>query len=434
MRKTKVCSWGRLSVKPHKVCYLTDRQDTLPELQNNEKVIAFGNGRSYGDVCLNEYGTIWDTRHLDRFISIDTENGILTCEAGILLRDIQGILVSYGWMLPVTPGTQMVTVGGAIANDVHCKNHHVYGSFGDHILSMVLRRTDGEVINCGPTEKNEWFKATVGGVGLTGVITKATIKLRPVPGPWLEAENKPYQTLAEFFDIADESEADWEHTVAWIDCVSGTGERGVFMRGNHIDVGERDVRNSLTLAVPMVAPISLVNRLTLRPFNMLYYKLQAMKQERSIVHYEPFFYPLDNILEWNRIYGPKGFYQYQSVVPKDIGKEAIKEMLKAISRSGDGSPLGVLKTFGERESVGLMSFPKPGITLALDFPNKGNRTKKLFNNLDAIVREAGGRLYLGKDNRMPRDLFETGYPELDNFIKFRDPGISSTLSRRLMGF
>jgi hypothetical protein len=185
--------------------------------------------------------------------------------------------------------------------------------------------------------------------------------------------------------------------------------------------------------MPIVPPVSLINRLSLRPFNMAYYHIKKWRAGRAIMHYEPFFYPLDNILQWNRMYGPKGFYQYQSVVPREVGQDAVQSMLKEIAHSGDGSFLAVLKTFGNRQPLGMLSFPQPGVTLALDFPNDGERTHKLFERLDAIVREGKGRIYLAKDARMPRDLFESGYPRLSEFMKYRDPGISSGLSRRLMG-
>jgi FAD/FMN-containing dehydrogenase len=342
------------------------------------------------------------------------------------------LTIPRGWILPVTPGTQLVTVGGAIANDVHGKNHHVLGSFGDHVQRIKLIRTDGTTFECGPDILPEWFAATVGGLGLTGVITEAEIQLRRVVGPWLATETIPYASLDEFFDLADDSEAEWEHTVSWIDCISGDG-RGLFMRGNPRDEGPRPEPQDRKKIMPFVPPISLVNRLSLRPFNMAYFNLKKWQAGRRIAHYESFFYPLDNLLEWNRMYGPKGFFQYQSVVPRAVGHDAVQAMLGEIACSGYGSFLAVLKTFGNRQSMGMMSFPQPGVTLALDFPNKGDRTLKLFERLDIIVREAGGRIYPAKDARMPRDMFEAGYPRLAEFLKYRDPGISSAMSRRLIG-
>ncbi len=428
-----VSSWGRLSALPHHVVGLADPISASALLASNLPGVTLGNGRSYGDVCLNPDGTVWASRGMDHLIAFDRLTGRLTCEAGVLLRDIQQLAVPEGWMLPVTPGTQLITVGGAVANDVHGKNHHRLGSFGDHVHYIKLLRTDGELIHCGPDLRSDWFAATLGGIGLTGLILEAEIQLRRVPGPWLETQTIPYANLNQFFQLADDSEAQWEHTVSWIDCVAGRSGRGLFMRGNHKDVGLRPEPGSRTLRMPCVPPISLVNGLSLRPFNETYYWLNKRKTERSVTHYRPFFYPLDNLQDWNRMYGPKGFYQYQSVVPRDVGQEAVGAMLEEIGRSGEGSFLAVLKTFGNRESVGMLSFPQPGVTLALDFPNKGSSTLALLDRLDSIVREAKGRIYLAKDARMPPDLFEAGYPHLTRFIKYRDPGISSSMSRRLMG-
>ena len=429
-----VSSWGRLSAEPHHVFSARD----LPALQqalrhSSNPGLAHGMGRSYGDACLNPGGTLWLTGGLDHFIAFNEDNGRLVCEAGVLLRDIQRLAVPRGWMLPVTPGTQLVTVGGAIANDVHGKNHHVLGSFGDHVLRLTLLRTNGETIECGPHERSDWFAATVGGVGLTGIITQAELQLRRTPGPWLDTETLAYANLDEFFQLADASEAHWEHTVSWIDCISGGGGRGVFMRGNPIVTAPRPLPTAQQRTMPLVSPVSLVNRLSLRPFNMAYYHLKKWRAGRAITHYEAFFYPLDNLLEWNRMYGPRGFFQYQSVVPRAVGRDAIQAMLREIAHSGDGSFLAVLKTFGNRQPVGMLSFAQPGVTLALDFPNHGARTHRLFERLDAIVREAQGRIYLAKDARMPRELFEAGYHRLPEFLPYRDPGISSGLSRRLMG-
>ena len=427
-----VSSWGRLSALHHDVVNFNDPSQIARLVAGNPGGVAHGNGRSYGDVCLNPGGVLWHTIGLDHFMAFDQSTGRLVCEAGVLLRDIQRLVIPSGWILPVTPGTQLVTVGGAIANDVHGKNHHVLGSFGDHVQRIRLLRTDGQTIACGPQEQTDWFAATVNGLGLTGIIVDAEIQLRRVAGQWLDTETVPYANLDEFFQLADESEADWQHTVSWIDCLSAGG-RGLFMRGNPTDVGDRLEPKGHKRTMPIVPPVSLVNPLSLRAFNTAYFNLKKWQAGRTVTHYESFFYPLDNLLEWNRMYGPKGFFQYQSVVPRDVGQDATQAMLGEIARLGEGSFLAVLKTFGDRQPVGMLSFPRPGVTLALDFPNKGDRTQKLFERLDAIVRDADGRIYLAKDARMPRELFEAGYPRLNEFMKYRDPGISSGLSRRLMG-
>jgi FAD/FMN-containing dehydrogenase len=425
-------AWGRLSALPHQVVALSDPRHTKALLMASTPGLPFGNGRSYGDASLNPEGVLWATRGLDHVIAFDPQTGVLTCEAGVLLRDIQALVAPRGWLLPVTPGTQMITVGGAIANDVHGKNHHVYGCFGDHVVQLNLLRTDGEEIICGPRLRADWFAATLGGIGLTGLITQATLQLKKIPGSWLETETIAYSNPHEFFDLADGSEKDWENTVSWIDCVAGSGGRGLFMRGTFIADTGRIVPKAAAKRMPFVPPVSLVNGLTLRPFNEAYFWLNKRKTGRQVTHYQPFFYPLDNLHDWNRMYGPKGFYQYQSVVPREVGQDAVSAMLAEIGRSGQGSFLAVLKTFGNREPLGMLSFAQPGVTLALDFPNHGAKTLALFERLDAIVREARGRIYLAKDARMPRDLFEAGYPRLSEFIQYRDLGISSAMSRRLI--
>jgi FAD/FMN-containing dehydrogenase len=426
-----VGSWGRLEFPEHDVHVLGNRVHVAHDVMADLPGLAYGNGRSYGDVCLNPRGTLWQTRGLDRMIEFDAGSGRLVCEPGVLLRDIQRMMIPRGWALPVTPGTQLATVGGAIANDVHGKNHHVRGSFGDHVLRIVLLRTDGTRIVCGPDMEPGWFAATVGGAGLTGLVVEAAIQLMPVPGPWLATETIPYANLDEFFALADASEADWEYTVSWIDCLSGDG-RGIFMRANPV-AADLPAPAPHSRTVPFTPPVSAINWLSLRAMNTAYFNMNKWRAGPGVAHYEKFFYPLDNLLEWNRMYGPRGFYQHQSVVPRAGGQAAVQAMLREIAASGEGSFLAVLKTFGERAAPGMLSFPQPGVTLALDFPNRGARTHKLFRRLDAIVQAVGGRIYLAKDASMPRTLFEAGYPRLAEFLRYRDPGISSAMSRRLMG-
>jgi FAD/FMN-containing dehydrogenase len=428
-----VSSWGRLSADPHHVIELTDRDRVAAELARAGRAgIAHGMGRSYGDACLNPQGILWSTRGLDRLIAFDAASGRLTCEAGVVLRDVQHLMMPRGWSLPVVPGTQLVTVGGAIANDVHGKNHHVVGTFGEHVRRLRLARSDGEVIDCGPDLRADWFAATVGGLGLTGLIVEAELQLRPTAGPWMAAETIAFAGLDEFFALSDESEANWEHTVSWIDCTSGSVMRGLFMRARQAQAGNGAAWRERRRRMPFTPPLSLVNRLSLRPFNALYYNVNRRRIGPRTVHYQPFLYPLDSILDWNRLYGPMGFFQYQSVVPREAAVPATCDMLDAIAAAGQGSFLAVLKTFGARPSAGLLSFPRPGVTLALDF--RHNRAlANLFSRLDDIVLAAGGRLYPAKDARMPRALYEATYPNLTAFAKHRDPGMSSAMSRRLMG-
>ncbi|MEY4363886.1 MAG: hypothetical protein RLZZ24_1238 [Pseudomonadota bacterium] len=444
----RVTSWGRLTHDVHTVTPVHDRFALPNAIKPSPDsgtaaptALAYGMGRSYGDVCLNPGGRLIATAGLNKFIAFDPTRGLLTAEAGVLLQDIQHTFVPQGWMLPVTPGTQYVTLGGAIANDVHGKNHHVMGNFGEHLRELQLMRTDGTQMTVGPALQPEWFHATVGGLGLTGVISQATVQLRRVHSAWLDVQTMPFHGLDAFFECADQSEADWEYTVSWIDCLSARRLRGIFMRANHptpeaivqADLDESP-RQAAQRQVPFVPPMSLINAWSLRAFNTAYFHAQAAKKGRQWQHYQPFFYPLDHLQHWNRIYGLRGFYQYQCVVPRAQAHDATQALMDQIARSGQGSFLAVLKTFGERAATGMLSFPMPGVTLALDFPNLGDATLALLDALDAVVREAGGRVYAAKDARMSRAMFEAGYPSLNAFMQFRDPGLSSAMSRRLMGW
>ncbi|WP_312158828.1 FAD-binding oxidoreductase [Acinetobacter sp.] len=430
---SKVQSWGRLSDFDHNVIHFHTTDHICKELGNYLPGVAYGMGRSYGDAALNPQGNLWSSSGLNHLISFNQLTAELHCEAGVTLQDIHRTLIPQGWMLPVSPGTQMITVGGAIANDVHGKNHHGFGSFGDHVISIKLLRTDGEIIECSHAEKSEWFYATLGGIGLTGIILEARLRMRKVDSSWIQAQTIPYHNLEEFFELSAASEANWEHTVSWLDCKNSASARGLFIRGNLAKIQGKSEPEYKDKTFPFTPPISLINKLSLSAFNFAYFYGNSMKKNPYKIHYEPFFYPLDRLHEWNRMYGNAGFYQYQSVVPSDIGKDATQEMLRVIKKSGEGSFLAVLKTFGSRQSGGLLSFPRPGVTLALDFPNREEKTLKLFNELDHIVQEANGCLYLAKDARMPKKLFETGYPHIQKFLKYRDPGISSSMSRRLLG-
>ena len=427
MGKDVAVSWGRL---PGESGSLTSNLSTFAHGNN---VLPRGMGRSYGDVCTNAGGTLVSTALLNKFLAFDPDSGLLTCESGVTISDIQHTFISRGWMSPVTPGTQFVSIGGAIANDVHGKNHHVMGTFGHHVVSLVLMRTSGEVLTCSPSENADLFRATIGGLGLTGLILQATIQLKRVPGPWLDAENVVFSGISDFLAISDASESTWDYSVAWIDCSRSTKTRGIFMRGNSADHPERTLPKERQITFPINPPFSLVNKLSTRVISSGYYTLNRRKPEQQVVHYQPFFYPLDGIRQWSRMYGNKGFYQHQSVIPRTTGETVLNEMLTCIQRSGQGSFLSVLKTFGNRESLGMLSFARSGITLALDFPNLGARTLSLLDSLDEIVMAAGGAINPSKDARMSRETFEASFPQLEEFTQYRDAGISSGLSRRLLG-
>jgi FAD/FMN-containing dehydrogenase len=428
-----VSSWGSICAPEHVVLSLAERQAGFPSLDPAANLLARGNGRSYGDSCLNSGQTLVRMRNLDRFIRFDKHTGVLACESGVLLADILKLTLPLGWTLPVAPGTLLVTVGGAIANDVHGKNHHQYGTFATSLVCFELLRSDGQRLSCSREENASMFAASLGGLGLTGIITWAEIQLRRVPGPWVDVETIRFGNLDEFMGLCAQSDNGYEYTVAWVDCRASGRRlgRGLLQRANHsARTGSVPVRPRLS--VPITPPFSAVNKLTLSAFNSLYYHRQRRSQQRSEQALTAFLCPLDGVGHWNRVYGPKGFYQYQSVIPGPQGRDATAAMLKTIARSGQGSFLAVLKLFGNKPSPGLMSFPQEGITLAVDFPNRGAVSESLFRNLDAIVQQAGGRLYPAKDGRMPGTLFRSGYPRWQEFAAFIDPRCSSSFWRRVM--
>ncbi|MFM7030729.1 MAG: FAD-binding oxidoreductase [Micrococcales bacterium] len=426
--QTSVSSFGRLSSEYHTV--VSAGAGATAGLTN---ALPRGLGSSYGDVCLNPGGTLLQTSGLNNLLAFDAESGLLTVEAGVTLGEIQRVFAPKGWMLSVTPGTQFVTVGGAIGNDVHGKNHHARGTFGDNTVSFSLVRSSGEVLHCSRTENSDLFHATIGGLGLTGLITSATIQLQPVWGAYLDTETLVFQNSGEFLSLSDASEPDWQYIVSWIDCTSKHG-RGIFMRGNNsADTRVPEVQLGGP-KVPFTPPISLINRASVLAFNQAYFNLNRLKAGAAKTHYQPYFYPLDSVRNWNLAYGPRGFYQYQMVIPRTDGREVLDEVLGQIRKSGQGSFLAVLKTFGDQNGPGMLSFARPGITLALDFTNYGERSEKLFERLDEVVLAAGGTLNPSKDARMSRQMFEQGFPGYREFEKFRDSGISSAMSRRLMGW
>jgi len=427
-------SWGRYPRVNQAMVELTDRRQQLPDV--NGSLLPYGNGRSYGDSCLNEGNTLLRTRALDHFLAFEPATGVLDCEGGLLLSHILDLVVPQGWFVPVTPGTRFVTIGGAIANDVHGKNHHRAGNFGRHVLELELLRSDGSRRVCGPNANPEWFAATIGGLGLTGLITRARIQLRRIASPWMSTEVHRFGNLAGFFRLSEQSDRDYEYTVAWIDCLS-TGQklgRGLFTRANHAPAhpDRRPIAPAGRLRIPFTPPVSLINRLTLRSFNTLYYHRQRTPVVHKTMHYLPQFYPLDGIGDWNRIYGPRGFMQYQCVVPPTDAERHIAQLLKLIAASGSGSFLAVLKQFGNLASPGMLSFPRPGTTLALDFPNQGARTLALLNRLDDVVAAAGGAVYPAKDARMSGAHFRQYFPAWESFRPFVDPHFSSSFWRRVM--
>jgi FAD/FMN-containing dehydrogenase len=433
-------SWGRYPTVAHTQVETVYWRSEMPDIANivgsEQSVLPFGYGRSYGDSCLNEDGISIDVSHLRRFISFDEEQGIICCEAGVSLAEVLELAVPRGWFIPVSPGTKFVSVGGAIANDVHGKNHHRAGTFGCHVLRFKLLRSNGERITCSPDKNVDLFRATIGGLGLTGIILWAEFQLKPIVNPYIDVERIRFSSLDEFIQISAEADRRYEYTVSWVDILIGGKElcRGIFMAGNNNKSKERAAKKTkkmLSLVVPFDFPSFVLNPLTVRSFNELLYHSQLNKRVQKVVHYEPFFYPLDSIHEWNRMYGKQGFLQYQFVVPFENGFEAMREILGRIRSSGEGSFLTVLKTFGDIKSPGMLSFPRPGLTLALDFAYRGKKTLQLLDDLDKVVRESGGAVYPAKDARMSAESFQAFFPRWQEFAQYVDPHFSSSFWRRV---
>ena len=432
--KQKITNWGNFPVVEKEMKSEDSLQKIKDFVLSHKEVIARGNGRCYGDASLGE--NIFSTKRLSKFIGFDKIEGVLECEAGVLLSDILEISVPQGYFLNVTPGTKFVSVGGAIASDVHGTNHHSEGCFSEYVLEFKLMKENAEVITCSREENTEDFWATVGGMGLTGIILSAKIKLKNIETAYIRQESIKADNLDEIFQLFEESEG-WLYNVAWIDCLQ-KGEnigRSILMRGYHAlreelppKLHKNPLKNPRKImpTIPFYFPSWVLNSFTIKIFNWLYYNKQTKKSVEGFVHYEPFFYPLDVINEWNKIYGKKGFIQYQMVIPKEKGKEGMQKILETIADSGNGSFLAVLKLFGKNNPKAYNSFPMEGYTLALDF-KVNNKLKYLVEELDKIVEEFGGRIYLTKDSM--------SNPKLTNYLRNVDsPKFVSLQRKRILGF
>jgi len=428
-------SWGRYPRAAHaRAIPIRWRTDPLPLDDAEASVLPFAMGRSYGDSCLNDGGVLLDVTGLDRLISFDQERGVLRCEAGVTLAEILALVVPRGWFLPVVPGTRWVSVGGAIANDIHGKNHHRAGTFGCHVSRLELLRSTGERLTCSLGKNSSLFRATIGGLGLTGVILWAEIQLKRVTGSSISMERIRCSGLDQFLDLTAEDQA-YEYSVAWVDCIASGRRlgRGVFMRGDHAGAtlkGPRPLRRA-RIFVPFDAPDRLINRTTIQCFNALYYRRLLRRRTHLSLPYDTFFFPLDGIRDWGRLYGRRGFLQYQCVVPDQPSGAAVRSLLARISDSAEAPSLAVLKKFGDLPSPGLLSFPRPGITLAVDFPFRGRPTLELLEDLDGIVRTTGGAVYPAKDARMSPDSFRAFFPGCAAFAEHVDPRFSSSFWRRV---
>lgn len=437
MNAVEFQSWGRVQTV-RSPCLNFSWLDESVTIPLSTKRLAYGLGRSYGDSCLLSDGVMVRTRGLNKLIQFDHETGIIRAEAGVSLSEILEVAVPAGWFLPTTPGTRFVTLAGALANDIHGKNHHTAGTIGCHARKFCVLRSDGSRVVCGPEENERLFSATIGGLGLTGIILWVELQLVRTPSAWLDVELIPFTGVREFMTLSEDSGKGWEHTVAWFDAAASGKNfaRGIYIRGNFAKDGlagsdPRKVHPAPKLSIPITMPDFTLNSLSVKLFNTLYFHRVPRGGKKVVQHYEPFFYPLDAVDGWSKIYGKRGFFQYQSVTPEEAGIAPLEEMAREIVNSGEASFLAVLKTFGPRPSPGLLSFPKPGITLALDFPNRGASTLRLFDRLDAIVRAAKGRLYPGKDSRMSAEDFQNGYPGLKDFLPHVDPAFSSDFWKRV---
>jgi FAD/FMN-containing dehydrogenase len=431
----RILSWGRYPKTAHRHVHKPAWNDQVPEILRAAvpgSLLPYGLGRSYGDSCLNAGRELIDCRRLNRILGFDESTGMVRCESGVSLSDILDVFLPKGWFLPVTPGTRFVTVGGAIANDVHGKNHHCAGTFGAHVRQIGLHRSNDGLIICNSEENSDMLHATIGGLGLTGVIAWADIQLKRVAGPWIDAESIPFQSLDNFLDLSRESNDRFEYTVAWLDCFAGKNARGIFFRGNHSPERGKEFHRNRSPKLRLALPAWMLNRYSVRAFNTTYYKIYSARRGPAVVSYDSFFYPLDSIRQWNLLYGKQGFLQYQCVIP-ETNVAAVEELLDRIARSGMGSFLGVLKQFGSAPPAGMLSFPRPGLTIALDFAMRGERTLKLMQSLDEVVQQSSGAIYPAKDARMCPALFDTSFPRWRGFAPYIDPKMSSSFWRRVTG-
>lgn len=438
----KLAGWGNWPVADVRLGHLRYADEARARLGDGASLIARGNGRAYGDAALNPELTL-SMRGLARVRAFDRQEGRITTESGALLSDLLPMLIRAGWFAPVTPGTKFVTIGGMAAADVHGKNHHGAGSFAHHVEALELLTPDGRTLTCSPNENAELFEATLGGMGLTGIILTVTFRLLPIETAWMRQETVPCGDLDAIME-AFEASNDWTYSVAWIDCLASGGDlgRSLLYRAEHarpheLPAARRDdpfaMPKRRDLAVPFYFPGMALNSLSVRAFNAFYYRRHSARAGTGLADLDTYFYPLDAIREWNRIYGRAGFAQHQSVLPLEHARAGLGAMLERIARAGSGSFLTVLKRLGPGRSG--LSFPMAGYTLALDFP-VNERNCALLDELDAIVEEHGGRIYLAKDGRAGRSVIESGYPDIEQFRELRARGgngtrVESLMSRRL---
>jgi decaprenylphospho-beta-D-ribofuranose 2-oxidase len=409
-------SWGMYP----KIKNTVFRFDNIKTLRNiiteHDDLIPYGNGRSYGDSALS--ANIINTRHKDHFIDFKEETGLLYVQTGVLLSEIIEAFVPRGWFLKVTPGTKFITVGGAIASDIHGKNHHIEGCFSECIKEFNIMLADGEIVACSKDATPDLFKATCGGQGLTGVILDAKIYLKKINSHYIDQTSIKTQNLKETFDAFEEYKGKL-YSVAWIDCFAkgDNAGAGVLTVGDFRDDGQLDYKTQKQRSIPFIFPLFVLNNWSVRVFNWLYFSKIRQRVSNQRVDINAFFYPLDAIGHWNYIYGKNGFTQYQFILPKESSYRGLQEILTAISESGKSSFLAVLKLYG-KSNDNYLSFPMEGYSLALDFKiEKG--LFALLDKLDEIVGKYSGRIYLAKDVRVNKKVFEKGYPQIESFRQYR---------------
>ncbi|TKT80062.1 FAD-binding oxidoreductase [Aquamicrobium sp. LC103] len=426
-------SFGRTTSASRRAIPAQEAIRLLQTVPSGVSLLPYGNGRSYGDTCLNFEGTLVDMRTMNRILDFDAESGIIEAEAGTMLSDIIGHVAPHGFFPAVVPGTRHVTLGGAVANDIHGKNHHRRGTFGRHVVGLTLMRSDGIVYNCNAERNSELFAATIGGMGLTGLILTVSLRLMRVPSLMIEEKIRRFRSLSEYFELAEEADRHNEYAVAWVDqlAVGGKAGRGLLITGNHAaSTGPTTARPGNFLSVPFQPPLNLLNRPFLRLFNEAYFRRKGRTEEMRATSAESFFFPLDSVAHWNRLYGPAGLMQHQSVIPAQAAPKAIPQMMERARAAGQGSFLTVLKRFGAIASPGILSFPRPGYTLTLDFSFKGTATRDLFTELDRITVEAGGAVNAYKDARMSAETFAASFPQWRRLARLRDPGFVSDFWNR----
>ena len=411
--------WGRFPRKDANLLEPSSPESFLEIVSEKEiagSLIARGAGRSYGDSALAD--TVLSSRFLDSFLEINSTNNTIRCGAGVSMDTLLKVVIPHGLFLPVLPGTKHVSVGGAIAADIHGKNHHQDGSFCDHVERFSLLLSSGKTIECSPTENKDAFCATCGGMGLTGVILEVTLKLEKVPSVTIKRKSIPAANLEECMDLIEENEGS-KHSVAWVDCLAKGEElgRSVLHLAEHSQIGTKEYRSRKGPSIPFSTPSFLINKFTTQLFNNSLYKLRKQTTKRRSVNYDAYFFPLDNIRNWNRLYGSKGFIQYQLVLPLESARSGLREIIDRVSKSGKGSSISVLKKFGNKNE-NLLSFPIAGYTLTLDFKNE-KKVFHLLKQLDEIVLANKGRLYLAKDSRMSEDVFKASYLSWEKFLEIK---------------